>query len=325
MTRYKVFIPEPFPPEACAIVEDVADVTVGVPDRAYSEAELIEHVKDIHGLIITSRERITARVIGAAPLLRVITKSGARAVNVDMEAARRQGVTVTWTPGANSPSVAEHALALMLTVAKRLFMVSARLRAGGWRDLSIVGTELGGKTMGLIGFGSVGRALHHKLRAFDARVLVYDPFVPAADVEQVGAIPAPLEQLLDEAEVVSIHCDLTEATRHLIGEKELRRMRPTAMLINTARGAIVDETALYRALHERWIAGAGIDVFETEPAPPSHPLLSLDNVVATPHSAAFTREALLRETSWAVEDVRAILLGQPPLHWQPNAEPRRAS
>ncbi len=318
MARYKIFIPEPFPREACAVIGDVADVTMGVADRAYSEGELVERVKDIHGLIITSRDRITARVIEAGRLLRVITKSGARPVNVDVEAARRRGVAVTWTPGANSVSVAEHALAVMLALAKRLFTVSARLHRGGWRDLSILGTELTGKTVGLVGLGSVGLQLNRKLRGFDVRIMAHDPFVPAEAVERAGAVPAILAQVLQEADVVSIHCELTDATRHLIGESELRRMRPTALLINTARGAIVDEAALYRALQEGWIAGAGIDVFETEPALPSHPLLSLDNVVATPHSAAFTREAILRETTWAVEDARAILLGQPPLHWQPS-------
>jgi D-3-phosphoglycerate dehydrogenase len=318
VTRLKVLIPEPFPREACALIEDIADVVQGDAGRAYAEDELAREVKEIDGLIITSRDRITAQVIEAAPRLKVITKSGARPVNVDVEAAARRGVAVTWTPGANSVSVAEHTLALLLAVAKRVFLMSARLRSGGWRDFSTLGLELTGKTIGLIGFGSVGVAVHRLLGGFGMSVLVHDPFVSAAAVERAGAVVSELGPLLERCDVVSIHCELSDATRHMIGERELRRMRPTAILINTARGAIVDEAALHRALREGWIAGAGLDVFETEPASVSNPLLALPTVVATPHTAAFTREAIVRETTWAVEDARAILLGQPPVHWKAN-------
>jgi phosphoglycerate dehydrogenase-like enzyme len=316
--RFKVFIPEPFPPEAYAVIADVADVTVGAADRAYPEDELIGLVKDVDALVITSRDRITANVIDAAPVLKVITKSGARPVNVDVDAAQRRGIVVTWTPGANAVSVAEHALMLMLALSTRLFVYSRRLREGGWRDLSIVGFELTGKTVGLIGFGSVGRQLQRKLSGFDVRLLVHDPLVPAAAIRSAHATPASLDELLEQSDVVSIHSELTDATRGMIGERALRRMRPTALLINTARGPIVDEQALHRALTEGWIAGAGLDVFQTEPTPRSNPLLALENVVATPHSAAFARESMARETTWAVEDARAILLGQAPLHWTAN-------
>ncbi len=149
-------------------------------------------------------------------------------------------------------------------------------------------------------------------------MLAHDPFVPVSVLRELDVTPAPLERLLREADVLSIHCELTDATRHLIGARELGLMKPTALLINTARGAIVDEAALVTALRERRIAAAALDVFETEPASPSNPLLALDNVVATPHSAAYTREAIARETTWALEDVRAILLGQPPIHWKPT-------
>lgn len=317
MPKLSVFIAEPFPEAACAVIRDIAEVRLGVADRAYTEEELSREVRDVHGLVVTSRDCVTARVIEAAPRLRVITKSGARPVNVDVEAARQRGIAVTWTPGANAVSVAEHTLALMLAAMRRLPVLTARLRGGGWRDLSILGTELQGKTIGLIGLGSVGRQVVRKLRGFDVRILAHDPFIPSPKLAELGVTPTPLETLLREADVVSIHCELTNLTRHLIGAPELERMKPTAFLVNTARGAIVDEAALDAALSARRIAGAALDVFETEPASAANRLLALDNVVATPHTAAYTAEALARETTWALEDVRAILLGRPPIHWTP--------
>jgi phosphoglycerate dehydrogenase-like enzyme len=317
VARFRIFVPEPFPPAACEILADVADIVPGDAARGYGEDALVREVKDADALLITSRDRFTARVIDAAPRLRVIAKAGARPVNVDHDAARARGIAVTWTPGANSTSVAEHALLLILAVAKRLALMSARLRAGEWRDYGTFGLEVHGKTVGLIGFGSVGATLRGLLRGFDARVLVYDPLVPAAAITQAGAQPATLDEVLAASDVVSLHCELNDATRHLIDERALRRMQPGAMLINTARGAVVDEAALHRALTEGWIAGAGIDVYETEPLPAAHPLASLPNVVATPHTAAFTREAIHRETTWAAEDARALLLGKPPIHFRP--------
>ena len=164
----------------------------------------------------------------------------------------------------------------------------------------------------------VGSQVARKLASFEVSILGYDPFIPGGVILKRGATPTELEALLQQADFLSINCELTDATRHMISEPQLRLMKKSAFIINTARGAVVDEKALYKALREGWIAGAGLDVFEIEPPTPSNPLFSLENVVATPHSAAFTKESILRETTWAVEDVKAILTGESPIHWRPS-------
>ena len=313
-----VFAPEPIPPEAVARIRDTAEVRQGASGRGLSEDDLARAVGDVDALLITSREAVSAKVIAAAPRLKVITKAGARPDNVDFAAARERAIHVTWTPGANAVSVAEFTITLLLAVAKRLADLTARLRDGGWRDASLLGWELAGKTAGLIGLGHVGAAVAQRLRAFGMEVLAHDPQVGPAEFRAAGAAPATLDDLLARADMVSLHCALTRETRGLIDESALRRMKRTAILLNTARGALVDEAALQRALEQGWIGGAGLDVYTLEP--PASPLFvaGLPNVIATPHVAAFTHESIARETIWAVEDIRALLRGEPPVHWKPE-------
>ena len=317
MAHPKVFVPEPMPRVAFTDLEAVAEVVFGRTGRAYSEAELVECVGDVEAVIFTSRDPIAGTVIRAAPHLRVLTKAGAKTVNVDYEAARDKGIPVTWTPNANAVSVAEHTITLMLAVAKRLFFVAERLKAGGWRDETIMGVELAGKTAAIVGLGGVGSAVAHRLSAFDMRLLGHDPFKSAADMRALGVEPVELDRIFTEADFLLILCELTEATRQLVCEVRLKSMKSNAIVVNTARGAIIDESALCRALGKGWIAGAGLDVFETEPLPPDHPFLILPNLVTTPHSASYTHDGHLREARWAAEDVKAILEGCPPVHWRP--------
>jgi phosphoglycerate dehydrogenase-like enzyme len=234
--------------------------------------------------------------------------------NVDLDAATAHGVVVCYTPGANADSVAEHTVVLMLALLKRLWQTSSLLRAGHWRDLSLLGQELQGRTVGIIGFGIVGRKVAHKLMGFGVHLLVCDPFVPHDDAELANAQLVDLATLMSQGDIVNVHAILNESTINLIGEKELRRCKRSAYLVNTARGAIVNEAALIKALRKGWIAGAALDVFTEEPPRADNPLLHMDNVLVTPHFASCTEDAFKRETETAMAEVRRVLGGKIPRH-----------
>jgi|SRR5215469_6529431 len=312
--RFVILITEPTEHPSLDILRSVGEVRLGDRSRRYREEALGQALRDCHAVLITSRDRITRAHIEGAPRLKVISKYGAPPEKVDMEAAAERGVRVLWTPLSNPESVAEHVVLLILAIQRRLCEVAAGLRAGEWRDRVQLGAELAGRTVGLVGFGNVGSRVAAKLQGFDVRILACDPFVDGSRAAALGVDLVDLDTLLATSDVVSLHAMVTPESHHMIGEAQLRAMMPTAILINTARGALVQEDVLVRALEEGWIAGAGIDVFEEEPVPATNPLLRLDCVVATPHVAAHTREAMDRELTWAAEDVKRVLLGEPPIH-----------
>lgn len=253
--------------------------------------------------------------IAAAQQLKIIAKHGSGVDNIDIPAATRKGIKVTNTPGANADAVAEYVLTLTLAAARRVALSDRRLRNGLPGQVQD-GIELGGKTLGLIGLGDIGsrtaRLFHN---AFAAKVIAYDPYASACAFEQCGARQVKdIPGVLAEADVISLHVPLVDSTRHLIGAAELAMMKPTAILINAARGGIVDESALHAALLDGRIAGAGSDVFEVEPPPADHPLLGLDNFVGSPHVAGSSREALQRMGFAAANAVLAVLSGETPAH-----------
>ena len=309
-----ILIPEPYPERSLRVVPPHYEIRQGNAERAYREDELIGALEGVSALAITSRERITARVIDGAPALRVIGKSGARPTNVDVEAARRGGIEVVWTPRANVQSVAEMTLALMLLVVKRVPEVVERLRGGGWRSYEILGRELSNMTIGLVGLGNVGLAVARLLRAIGARVVGFDPGVPGEKAAEHGVEWLALEQVLARSEVVSLHCELNESTRAMIGSEAFAAMREGVYLVNTARGPLVDARALLTALANGRVAAAAVDVFETEPVPAGDPLVGHPRIVATPHVAAFTTEAIHRETSQVLEDIVNVLSNRPVVH-----------
>lgn len=312
---FVIFAPEPFPQRAVAMLPARFHVRAGRSGPAFSEAELEGLVGDVDALAINSRDPITARVIAAAPRLKVIAKAGSKPTsNVDLAAAERHGVRVTWTPGANAVSVAEMALAMMLTMVKRLPELSERLRAGGWRSYDLLGGELAGKTLGLVGLGAIGREVAQRFRAFGGRVVAYDPFVHAQAASRFGVERMELSQLYACADFVSLHCEMNEHTARMIDARALACMKPGAILVNTARGGLVDEAALLEALDAGALAGAALDVFATEPPAKDSRLLTHPRVLATPHISAFTHEASFRESSWALEDAARVLEGLEPLH-----------
>ena len=310
----KVFVPEVEDPRPLEGLHKIADVKVGDQGRSYSEEDLAREMVDIDVVIITSQHRMTRNVIEKAPKLRGIVKCGARPgpENVDMAAANERKILVAYTPGANSDSVAEFSLALILSLAKRLPDVMWRVRRQQWRDASCLGVELSEKTAGVVGLGAIGSKVSQAVSRLGMRVLAHDPYVSKEKADSVHARLTDLKILLRESDVVSLHAQLTDQNRHMIGRSELALMKRNAFLINTARGALVDESALYDTLRDRRIAGAALDAFETEPPPPESPLLTLDNVIMTPHIASWTDDALRKETSMAVDEVRRIVAGERP-------------
>lgn len=284
---------------------DVVITNTGVP------REMLPALADADGLIIRIGS-IDKETMLAAENLKVIGRPGVGVDDVDVKAATELGIPVVVAPGANTLSVAEHALALIFAAAKDVLNSDRRTRAGdfGVRN-SYKAFELAGKTLGLIGCGNIGRELARLAAAVGMEVVVYDPYVEAASVEQLGYIYEPaMERVLSCADVVSLHVPLTDKTRNLIGERELKLMKPTAVLINCARGGTVDEQALVKALKAGAIHSAGLDVFAAEPVKAGSPWAELDNVVVTPHMAGLTREAAAGVATLAAEGVLAVLGGQ---------------
>lgn len=282
-----------------------------VPARAANEDELIANVRDADALVV-GLANVTRRVIEELARARVIVRYGVGYDSVDIAAATERGIAVCNIPDYCTEEVANHALALLLAVNRRILQQDAHVRAGGWRGgaLAPVGS-LYGETAGIVGYGRIGRAMAARCRALGMRVLAADPYAGPADADDRIV---PLDELVAEADYLSIHCLLNEETRGLIDESALRRMKPTAILVNTARGPIVDQRALTRALTEGWILGAGLDTLEQEPPASDEPLRKLPNVVLTPHTAYYTDASSLRLKQRVAEEVTAALAGQRPPH-----------
>lgn len=267
--------------------------------------------------ILVSTEKITEELLSHAPKLKLIQHQGVGYDNIDLAAAARHNVPVALTPEGTTVGVAEHTILLILSVYKKLPIAHQSLKDGQWLvwELRPDSYELAGKQLGLIGFGRIGQEVTRRARAFDASVVYFDSLRPAPEIEQrLEATFMPLDELLRTSDIVSIHVPRTPETMGLIGEQQLAMMRPTAILINTARGGLVDEDALYRALKERRIAGAGLDVFLKEPADPSNPLFTLNNVVITPHIAAGTKDALTTKMQAAFANMVRVNNGEAPIH-----------
>jgi D-3-phosphoglycerate dehydrogenase / 2-oxoglutarate reductase len=242
-----------------------------------------------------------------------IVRTGSGTDNVPVDEATRRGIVVANTPAAFSDAVSDHAIALMFAVVRRIVALDRAVRLGRWAPAQAGPlNSLRGQTLGLVGFGHIARQVVRKLSGFDMKVLAHDPHVGDKVMAAHGVEPVALEALLAAADFVSLHCPLTTETRHLIGEKELRLMKRTAVLVNTSRGAVVDERALVRALTEGSIAAAGLDVLENEPPAADHPLLRLDNVVLTPHAAALSADGVELRWRLSVETLTALARHQWP-------------
>ncbi|KKM08790.1 hypothetical protein SY88_22030 [Clostridiales bacterium PH28_bin88] len=280
--------------------------------RPPGPAELAHLLEGMDAVIISPDNIITGDLIRETRGLKVIATRSVGYEHIDVQTAVEAGVIVTYTPWTNHQATADHAFALMLAVSRRVAEADRIVRAGRWKR--VIGTDVWGKTLGLIGMGAVGQAMARRARGFDMRVL-YHNRTRREDLEkELGLEYAPLDSLLQGADFVSLHLSLTPETRGIIGKRELALMKPEAILVNTARGGLVDQAALDWALKERRIAGAGLDVFEQEPMEARSPLVELDHVVLTPHISGATYEAIAAMGRVVAEDVVRVLRHELPLH-----------
>ncbi len=256
------------------------------------------------GIVIRSGTQLTEEVLRDQGRLKAIVRAGVGVDNIDAAAATRQGIVVMNTPGGNTVSTAEHTMALMCALSRNVAKANDSLKAGRWDRNKFTGTQLGGKTLAVIGLGRVGLAVAKRAAGFDMKVIGYDPFLSAERALELGIESLPLDEIWPQADYITVHTPLTAETRHIIGAKELATMKPTVRLINCARGGLIDEAALLDALNAGKVAGAAIDVFDPEPPPADHPLIGHPNVLVTPHLGASTEEA---QVSVAVEAAQLLI------------------
>ncbi|MBI2071772.1 MAG: phosphoglycerate dehydrogenase [Gemmatimonadetes bacterium] len=250
-----------------------------------------EALPQAQALLVRSETKVTAELLAQAPQLRVIGRAGIGVDNIDLEEATRRGIAVFNAPGGNTVSAAEHTVGLLLALVRKIPWADASMRTGEWDRQRFLGTELRGKTLGIVGLGRIGAHVATLARAFGMAVLAYDPYLTEGRAKELQAELVPLDELLQRVDVVTLHLPLTKETKALIDRRRIGLMKPSAVLLNCARGGLVDEPALLQALEQGKLAGAAIDVFETEPLPADSPLRSAERVILTPHLAASTAEA----------------------------------
>ena len=281
--------------------------------------ELIEVIHDADALLVGST-CIDRTIVNSLKKCRIIAEYGVGYDNIDGEAATEKGIYVTNVPGYGAQDVADHCMAMLLTFARKLFQLNQYTKEGRWdRRLAVPLYRLKGKILGIIGFGENGKALASRARSFGLDILVYDPYVSKDTFQQYIVKPAQWEELIKRADFISIHTPLTDKTQNLFNEERFRAMKKTAVLINTARGGIVDESALYKALKKGWIAGAALDVLQQEPPSKDNPLFDFENVLVTPHIASYSEESELELRIKAVGEVVRVLTGRSP-RWIVNPE-----
>jgi D-3-phosphoglycerate dehydrogenase len=319
MKNFSILLYEDMHEAGKALLKEKAEIFFA---RSFEEASLIKEVREIDGIIIRANGKVSRILMDSAPKLRVIGRHGVGVENIDLEAATEKGIWVVNTPDANDTSVAEHFFGLALMLSKMLKKADIALHEGRFEArYQYIGRELHGKTLGILGFGKIGRAIGrigHK--GFDMRILYYDAIRYEEVEKEIKAVKVSLEEVLSQSDYMSINLPMLPETKGLLKEKEFGLMKPSAYIINLARGPIWDEKSLYSVLKEGRIAGAASDVYEVEPATKDHPLLQLENFIGTPHMAAHTDEAL-RRMSLVAEDVIRVLEGKAPVH--PVNQPKR--
>lgn len=323
-SRPLIVLASPIHPDGQALLEGKARV---VTSKAPTEASVLEVAAEAAGILFRGGPNCSDDLMAACPRLRVVGRHGVGLDTVDIPAATRRGVAVVHAPGSNSQAVAEHALMLMLACVKRTGEIDRMTRAGDWSARHVVkSTELGGKTLGIVGIGNVGRRVARFAAAIGMRVLAYDKYVPDAEVRQRGAEPVEsLEVLLPEVDVLTCHTPLTPETRYMIDGKSLGLMKPGVIFINTSRGGVQSEPALFEALTRGHVAAAGLDVFEQEPSPLDNPLFNLPNVVCSTHVAGVTLEAHRQASLQVCGEMLRVLQGErPDVLANPEVWPRPA-
>ena len=315
MSKPSIFVTRALPGDPTPRLREVANVIVWPHDEPPPHDELVRRAADADALLTMLTDPIDAAVLDAGRRLRLVAQMAVGYDNVDVAAATECGILVTNTPGVLTETTADLAFALLLAAARRVVEGDRLTRTGGWKSWHpsfLLGQDVHGATLGIVGLGQIGLAVARRARGFDMRILYHDRTRhPQAEAE-LGAEYVSLDRLLGESDFVSLHVPLASQTRHLIGQRELSLMKPSAVLVNAARGAVVDQQALCAALKERRIAAAGLDVAEIEPIPVDDPLLTLDNVVVTPHIGSASVATRARMAEMAVESVLQALRGELP-------------
>ncbi|MDH7570842.1 MAG: glyoxylate reductase [Armatimonadota bacterium] len=314
-SRYKVWVTRRIPEQALEMIRAVAETEVWEEELPPPREIILQKVRDLDGILPLLTDRMDAEVMDRAPRLKVIANYAVGYDNVDVPAATQRGILVCNTPGVLTETTADLAFALLMAAARHIVAADAYTRAGKWKTwgpLLFLGQDIHHATLGLVGLGRIGSEMAKRARGFDMRVLYYDPRRNTEAETRLGVEYASLERVLKESDFVSLHTPLTPETRHLIGARELAMMKPTAILINTSRGPVVDQKALYEALRNKTIYAAGLDVFDTEPIPPDDPLLTLENVTVVPHIASASFATRTRMATLAAENLIAGLTGKLP-------------
>jgi D-3-phosphoglycerate dehydrogenase len=302
----RILVAEPLAEEGVALLRTQHDVD----DRpGLSREELLGVLPDYDALVVRSQVQVDAEAIAAGTRLQVIGRAGVGVDNVDLDAATRAGITVVNAPTGNTIAAAEHTLALLYAVARRIAAADASVRRGEWKRAQFTGNELRGRTLGIVGLGKIGQAIAVRAVAMEMTVLASDPFVTPEAAAHHGVELVPFETILERSDVITVHVPMTRATKGLIGRDELARMKTGAILLNVARGGVIDESAVAEALKDGHLGGAGIDVFEQEP-PTDSPLLDAPNTVLTPHLGASTAEAQVAVAEEVADQVLDVLAGR---------------
>jgi len=303
----KVLISDSLAPQGIEILEAAEGIEV-VDSPGLSPEALLEAISDADGLIIRSGTQVTAEVIAAAKQLSVVGRAGIGVDNVDVGAATARGIVVMNTPGGNTVTTAEHAIALLVSLARHIPQATASMKAGKWDKKTYVGTELFARTLGVLGLGNIGRIVAERARGLGMKVVAYDPFLSSEAASKLDVELLDLDAVLARADVLSVHVPRTPDTAGLIGKDAFAKMKRGVLLVNAARGGIVDEAALLEALEAGQVGGAALDVFEQEPPAADHPLVSHPRVICTPHLGASTEQAQLNVALAVAEQVRDYLL-----------------
>jgi D-3-phosphoglycerate dehydrogenase len=302
----KVVVSDALAPQGLEILERAAGLeVVNVP--GISPGELAGVLADADGLVVRSGTKVTADVIASAPQLKVIGRAGIGVDNVDVAAATQRGIVVVNTPEGNNVTTAEHAIALLVSLARHIPQATASMKAGKWEKNKFQGLELYNRTLGVIGLGNIGRIVAERARGLAMRVIAYDPFIAPEVAQQLDVELVPLDELIARADAITIHVPKTKDTTKLLNAERLAKAKRGVLVVNAARGGIVDEAALLAALNSGQVAAAALDVFEQEPTPKEHPLVAHPNVICTPHLGASTEQAQINVSIAVAEQVRDFL------------------
>ena len=316
MSKPKVYVTREIPERGLKIIKKRLNAEVWSEYGPPLKEVIIEKVRDVDALVSLLSDKIDVEVFDAASKLKIVAQMAVGFDNIDVKEATKRGIYVTNTPEVLTETTADFAWALLMAVARRVVEADRYVRSGRWKiswhPSMLLGRDVYGATIGIVGAGRIGSAVARRAKGFNMKILYYD-VVPRPELEkELGAKRVDLDALLKESDFVSIHVPLTKQTYHMINEEKLRLMKKTVYLINNSRGAVIDERALYRALKEGWIAGAGLDVFEREPTPVDSLLLELDNVVVAPHISSSSHETRSRMAEMVAENLIAFFEGKIP-------------